>query len=336
VYRDAGHLGGRIVSDPTPADDHRSTGGAGWARDLVLVVAVVLLTNVVLFGVGVPDLVLWLLGVPFLVVLPGYAVVSALFPEDSGRLDRGEAAHPWHEPDHLVRLALSLVSSAVILAVVGVALSSASAISTGPVAVSVSIVTLAGVAVAAVRRKALDPSERAMPFGDDSRVWGRLSSGSGVQNALAVVALLALLGTLAVTGAAPPAGDSYTEFYVLSEDDNGTLSAQTFPETFTAGENETLHVGIENAEGATTDYEVVVLAQAVDENGSVIIQQRVDRFETTLEPGANETIERSIAPTIVGEEIRLRFLLYEGSAPDSPSKATADESLQVWTDVVDG
>jgi hypothetical protein len=63
----------------------------------------------------------------------------------------------------------------------------------------------------------VDLDERAMPLGDDSRVWTRIARGSNVQNAAALVALLLLVGTLAVTGAAPSQGEDYTEFYLLSE-----------------------------------------------------------------------------------------------------------------------
>lgn len=314
----------------------RGASNAGWARDLGLVVALVAITNLVLFGVDAPEPVLWLLGVPFLLLLPGYAIVSALFPVDTGRVRRSEAAQPWHEPDHLVRIALSLVVSAIVLALVGIVLSLASAIRLAPAAVAISTVTIVGVAIAAVRRLRADPAERAMPFGDDSRFWGRLSSGSNFQNGIAILALLVLVGTLAVTGAAPPQGDSYTEFYVLSEDENGTLTAQEYPETFVSGEGETLYVGLENNEHETTSYEVVMQAQAIDDNGSVIIQQQVDRFDTELAHGENTTVERNVAPTLVGEEIRLQILLYKGSAPDDPSSGTADQTLQIWIDVVDG
>lgn len=314
----------------------RESSNAGWARDLGLVVALVAITNLVLFGVDVPEPVVWLLGGPFLLLLPGYAVVSALFPEDTGRVRRSEAAQPWDEPDHLVRFGLSLVTSAVIMALVGVVLSQASAIRLGPVAVAISSVTLVGVVVAALRRLRVDPSERAMPFGDDSRVWHRLSTGSRFQNGVAVVALLVLVGTLAVTGAAPSPGEPYTEFYVLSEDENGNLTAQEFPETLVSGEGETLYVGLENEEHESTSYEVVMLAQAIDDDGSVVIQQQVDSFDTQLAHGENTTVERDVAPTIVGEEIRLQVLLYKGGAPDNPSAGTADQALQIWTDVTDG
>jgi hypothetical protein len=52
-----------------------------------------------------------------------------------------------------------------------------------------------------------------------------------------------------------------------------------------------------------------MLARAVDENGSVIIRQQVDRFEVQFAHGENATVERDVAPTIVGDGIRLRMLL---------------------------
>lgn len=314
----------------------RGSSNAGWTRDLGLVVALVAITNLVLFGVDAPRAVVVLVGVPFLLLLPGYAVVSVLFPEDTGRLHRSEPAQPWDEPDHLVRLGLSLVVSAVVVALVGVALSAAAAIALVPVVVSVSVVTVLATVLAAIRRLRVVPAERAMPFGDGSRVWDRFGDGSTVQGGAAAVALLVLVATLAVTGAAPSQGEAYTEFYLLSENENGTLTADSFPQNFTSGEGESLYVGIENNEHEPKSYEVVMVAQAVDENGSVIIQQQVDRFEAQLAHGENITVEREVAPTIVGQEIRLRVLLYEGSAPDNPSEGTADQTLQIWIDVVEG
>ena len=174
-----------------------------------------------------------------------------------------------------------------------------------------------------------------MPFGDDSRFWGRLSSGSNFQNGVAIVALLVLVGTLAVTGAAPPQGESFTEFYVLSEDGNGTLTAQEYPQTFVSGQGQTLYVGLENHEHEAMSYEVVMLAQAIGDDGSVVMQQQVDRFEVNLAQGENTTVEREVAPTLVGDQIRLQLLLYKGSAPDDPSSGTADQTLQIWIDVVE-
>ena len=309
------------------------TDSTGWARDLGLVFLLLVATNVVLFVVDVPEPVVWVLGVPFLLVMPGYAIVAALFPEDTGRTRRSEAAQPWHEPDLLVRTGLALLLSAVVLAVVGTLLGILGVLNLVTAALTISAVTLIALGFAAARRQRIDPATRAMPLGRESRTWNRIRAGSTAQNAATVLALLVLIGTLGFTAAAPSTGDAFTEFYVLSEDENGTLTASDYPETFSSGEPETLYVGLENQEHETKTYEVVMLAQAVDDDGSVIIQQEVDRFDTELEHGENTTVERDVQPTIVGEEIRLRILLYEDEAPGDPGVETADQSLHIWIDV---
>ena len=210
-------------------------GGAGWVRDLAVVVVLVVLADVALLALDVPEPVAWALGLPLLLVLPGYAIVSAMFPEDTGRI-RSESAQPWHEPDHLVRFGLSLLLSTVVVALVGVLLNPLTGIRAVPVVLGISLVTLAGVGAAAVRRLQVRPATRAMPLENDSRVWDRVSAGSTVQNVAAVLALVVLLATLGFTGAAPTGDEAYTEFYLLSENDNGTLVADDYPEEFVAGE----------------------------------------------------------------------------------------------------
>jgi uncharacterized membrane protein len=307
----------------------------GWARDLGLVFLLVVATNVVLFAVEAPRPVAWALGVPFLLILPGYAIVAALFPEDTGRTRRSEAAQPWHEPDLLVRTGLALLVSAVVVAVAGTLLGILGVLNLVTAVLTISAVTLIALGFAAARRQRIDPATRAMPLGSQSRTWRRISAGSTTQNAATVLALVVLIGTLGFTAAAPPNGEPYTEFYVLSEGENGTLTASDYPETVSSGEPETLYVGLENHEHETQSYEVVMLAQAVDDDGSVIIQQEVDRFDVQLENGENTTVEREVQPTIVGEEIRLRILLYKGGAPGDPSVETADQSLHIWIDVTE-
>ena len=310
------------------------TDSTGWARDLGLVFLLLVAANVVLFAVDAPWPVVWAVGIPFLLVVPGYAIVAAMFPEDTGRTRRSEAAQPWHEPDLIVRTGLALVLSAVVVAVVGTFLGILGVLNQVTAVLTVSAVTLIALGFAATRRQRIDPATRAMPLGNQSRTWDRVSSGTTVQNLATVLALLVLLGTLGFTAAAPSTGDAYTEFYVLSEDEeNGTLTANDYPETFSSGDPETLYVGLENQEHEPKTYEVVMLAQAVDDDGSVIIQQEVDRFDVELEHGENTTAEREVQPTIVGEEIRLRILLYEGEAPGDAGIESADQSLHIWIDV---
>lgn len=307
--------------------------------DLGLVVAGVAVTAIALLAVDAPRPVEWVLGVPFLLLFPGYGLVSALFPEPArpfgSDLDPGRGTE--RPPDVAVRLGLSLVSSAVVVALVALVLGIVGAIRLVPVVVAIGGVTLVGVAVAAVRRRPLarGNSSGRGPATDDASAWQRLSPGSTLQTATMVFALGVLVVAVAFTGAAPSDGEPYTEFYLQSEDDGGNLTATNYPETFVAGEGHPLHVGLENREHEPAEYEVVTLAQVVSDDGEVVIQQRVDRFDVRLQHGENVTVERQMAPTVIGEEIRLQVLLYRGGAPSDPGAESADQQLQIWTDVVE-
>lgn len=304
------------------------------AVDLGLVVAAVVAANVFLLAVDAPWPVVWAVGVPFLLVCPGYGVVSALFPEPAGRVGDAES-RPWGTPDAVSRIGLSLVSSAVVVALVGLALAVVGVLRLAPAVLAISAVTLACVLVAVVRRRRLQPAARRSPSSDEPGSWERLAPGSTLQTAAMLFALVVLLGAVAYTGAAPSQSQSYTEFYLLSEDENGELTAANYPETFVSGEGHPLYVGLENNEHEPVEYEVVLLAQAVSDDGSVVVQQRVDRFDVQLEHGADTAVERNVAPTIVGEEIRLQVLLYRGDVPENPSADTADQSLRLWIDVIE-
>ncbi len=65
-----------------------------------------------------------------------------------------------------------------------------------------------------------------------------------------IVAALAAVVFIVVN----PAGEKFTEFYILGPDGN----AGNYPVNLTAGENGTVTMGIVNHEGSSTDYNLVV------------------------------------------------------------------------------
>ncbi|WP_096388823.1 DUF1616 domain-containing protein [Halopenitus persicus] len=309
--------------------------GDDWALDLAIVSVLAVVTAGILLAPWRLTAVAWIVGVPFLLFLPGYAVVSALFPEQSAeRRPRYVHAPVSTAPDWTVRIALSFGLSAVVVSVVGVALSRVATIRLVPVVVTIAAVTLVAVAIAAVRRLQLSPGRRANP------VSGRtFRVGTSRQTGAFVLALVLLLGTVAAVGVVQPEGEAYTESYLLTEGENGDLVAEGYPTTFVAGEGHPLYVALENHEHESMSYEVVVLAQAVDSGGSVTSQRQVDRFSVDLDHTDRAVVERTIAPTTPGEGVRLRFLVYKGAAPsdvDAANAADADQTLQIWIDVVEG
>jgi len=309
-----------------------SSPGYGWTLDLLAVAVLTLLSAGVLLGLS--DSVLTLLvGVPFLVFLPGYAIVSALFPEHPVTESTGPMAAPRNSgPNWAVRIALSLLLSGLIVGVLGVVLDWVATISLALAVAAIVAVTLVGVAVASVRRSRQPAEYRASPVSGE--VPALLPAGSTRQRATLALAIVALLGATVFVGVAPTQGqgESYSEAYVLTEGENGDLVAEGYPTTFVAGEGHPLTIGLENHEHETVSYEIVVVAQTVAEDGSVTEQEQVDQFGAELGRGETTMIERQIAPTTTGQERRLVFEVYENAAPEN---ADPDHTMHLWIDVVE-
>lgn len=295
--------------------------------DLLAVSLLAVITGIALIGIG-PGGPLWFLGVPFVVLLPGYAIVSAIFPEqpgtDTGGLSGGIRGS---NPDWVVRFALSLVVSAVVVAVIGFVLGWAGVLRLGPAVGAIVGITVVSAAVAALRRFQLPEERRANPFAGRR---AQFSTGAIRQNAVLVVAILILVGSIAFVGAAPSDGEAFTESYLLAENAEGDLVAEDYPTTFVSGEEQSLYVGIENNEYRSVTYEIDVVVQEVNADGEVVVQQQLDRFDVELAHDDSVVLERDVAPTMTGEGLRLQFLVSKGENTDSP-----DQTLQLWIDVVD-
>lgn len=305
----------------------RPSPGNRWWTDLSLVVVLVVVAGLALLLPGVPWLVEWVLAVPFLLVLPGYALVSALLPASPGSTDAGSPPGPgWP-----TRLGLSLVLSVVIVGVLGVLLSRGVAIRLRPAVLGTCLVTVGCVVVAWRRRRRLPRERRAAPLGGGFRSLLRPRTHTSLQSVALALAVLALVGAATFAGATPSDRGAYSEFYLLAENERGELAASDLPRTFVAGEGRTLHVAIENHEHRPVSYELVAVARS---DGPVPDRAVLDRFDVQLEHGERAVVERTVAPETAFEDGRLQFLLYEGDAPAQPDREAADAVLELGVDVV--
>lgn len=302
-----------------------------WTSDLVLVAVLTVVSAGVLLGPDLGASVAALVGVPFLLFFPGYAVVSALFPEQPGELAGKRAVRVGDGgPGWAVRVAFSLLLSGLVAAVGGVLLSWTVGIRLGPAVVLLCAVTFVGLGGAALRRRTLTLTRRAAPLAGSAR--GALPFGGRRRTIALAVAVLALVATIGIVGVAPVQGESFTESYVLTEGENGDLVADGYPSEFVAGESQSLHVGIENHEFRPVTYEVEIAVQEVDEDGDVVAEERVDQYTTELAHGENDVSERQIAPTMTGEDLRLQFHVFGDGAGEA---AAPDRTLHLWIDVVE-
>lgn len=203
--------------------------------------------------------------------------------------------------------------------------------------------TVLTTAIAATRRWQLPEDER---FHVPYHEWiatGRAellepeTRTDGILNVLLVLSILLAIGTLTFAIVVPPEGEQFSAVYILTEDDDGELVADDYPTEFELGESHEIIVGIDNHEHRTVDYTVVV-EQAVEQEGNetVVTEQReLDQFEPRLEHNETWHHNHDLEPTIVGEDVRIVWLLYPDEVPDEPSRENTEYHVHLWVDVED-
>ncbi|WP_311173106.1 DUF1616 domain-containing protein [Halobellus ordinarius] len=324
--------------------------------DLAAVLAVVALQLLSTLIPGLSDTPLRVVfGLPFVLFIPGYAFIAALFPEagaspenDENTEDADAAADSVTERgiDGIERVALSFGTSIAIVPLLGLVLNFTPwGIRLVPILVTVSGFTVVAVAVAAARRKQLPEDERlvvpyrqwletaaAELFEPDSRTDAAL-------NVLLVASVLLATASVGYAVAVPKTGESFSELYLLTDGEDGELVADNYPEELVRGEPASLVVGVGNQEHQPEQYSVVVLLQRVEvaNNSTTVLEEdRLRTFTPRLEH--NETWHRPhrIEPTMTGERLRLTYLLYKEAPPSSPSVETAYREVHLWVTVRDG
>jgi uncharacterized membrane protein len=311
-------------------------------------------------------------GLPFVLFVPGYAFIAALFPEAGVPVD-GDTGEDTPDPsdrsgiDAIERVALSIGSSIAIAPLIGLVLNFTPwGIRLVPILGGVSAFTLVAVAVATLRRWELPEEERLRV---SYRGWipaGRAelldpdSQRDAAVNALLVVSILLATVSVGYAVAVPKQGEQFSELYLLTEGEDH-LVADDYPTEFVRGEPRPLVVGIGNQEHDTTEYTLIGTLQQVeiqrsgidsvnDTTGtttasvvdtadpvsvSVLEAETIAEFEPELGHNESWTRRHNVTPTLTGENLRLTYLLYRGSAPEDPGVDNAYRETHLWVNVSD-
>ena len=314
--------------------------------DLVGMAGFVALVTFVVFRTAIGSTPRALLALGLVLFVPGYALVAALFPRSGTREGAG---FDWRRPPAIVdgrldlpaRLALSFGTSVAFAPLIGLALAvTGRPLTTETVVGSLGGFAVVAMAVATVRRWRLPPEERyrVAVAGTVRRIHTAIRTRSRrrvvLDLALAASIVLASAG-LAYAVATPhePAPD--TEVALLTEDDGGEYVAADLPPALVHDEPTDLTLGVENHEGEQVEYSTVVVLERIDGDGTVEESEEVIRFDAEVEDGITAYVDHQVVPGIVGEDLRLSYYVYAGSAPDEPSSETADRHLYIWVDVID-
>jgi len=297
-------------------------------------VGVIVLTAITLAATISPldGLVLAAVAIPFLLFVPGYALIVALFPNR-------ESTYQQHRLIGLERILYAVVASICLAVIVGVNLDFTGwQIRPVPVVSVLAAVTLLSTLVALYRRLTSDSAatKTAVQFSTDSNRTTE-STGSGGQLGSIVVAVAILIALVSVTlvAAQPQRGETYTEFGLLTEN-NGTLQADGYPEEMSLGESSELYFTVTNREQQETNYIVVVQLTRTAPTGDVIENARLDTYTKTTDPGETWRQSHTVTPVLEGERLRLTYLLYRDNVPSQPTVDNAYRETHIWVDVVQG
>lgn len=307
-------------------------------------------------------------GLLFVLFIPGYAFIAALFPEhgtlseEENEKSLGAEEEEDAESDRLTpsslrnggidgieRVALSFGLSIALVPLIGLILNFTPwGIRLVPIMIALSGFTAGCVAVAARRRWALPEEEQfRVPYqqwyhGARTELFEPDSKADAALNVVLVLSIVLATASVAYAVAVPQQGETFTEFYLLTENESGGLVADDYPTNFTVSESRPVTIGIGNQEHAETDYTVVVQLQRVEQQQagndttlSVQNRQELDRFSTQL--GHNETWLQSyeITPRMSGQNLRLAVLLYQDSPPAQPTIENSYRETHLWVNVTE-
>jgi len=301
----------------------------------------------------VPEPVRILSGLLLVLLVPGYALIAAIFPRSQPILARSpEASSTFFgrsgpeaddEARGLVRLTLSLAASVAVTSLVGVALGTMAAFSTRSLAVGLAGVTLVCSVVAAVRRAGLPVEDRYVPsiasgVGGVARSIGQGSRFGGAVRLVVITSLLLSMGSAAYAVSVPQQGETPTELYLLTENESGELTADDYPNDLQSNQPQTVHAGVRNYEGHEQRFTVVVTLDRVVASGNssmVIERAEIDRFSRTLEPNQWWRRPYEADTPLTGSNLRLTHYLYRGEAPAEPNAEGAYRVTHIQIDNTD-
>jgi len=253
-----------------------------------------------------------ILGLPFIVFIPGYVLVSALFP--TKKTERGI--------DIVERVALGIGLSLIIVALIGVGLNY-TPLDIQPISSSFFLVlfTICIGAIAIYRWFKTVPDER---FTLSLHV-SLTKPENNVDKALIVVLIAVIiiaLVTFIYVAITPKPVKTSTEFYLLGPDSR----ALDYPKDLIKGENATVTIGITNHEDKTMDYiiEIWLLNQTTYGDGVTNITSLnnawfLEKINITLPPNYidNEGSWKSqwsynytFSINKTGKDFKLMFLLF--------------------------
>ncbi len=255
------------------------------------------------------------LGLLFILFLPGYAFISFLFPEK-------------RDLDVVERIALSFGLSIAIVPLIGLLLNYTQfGIRLIPVLLCLTFFNIIFALFAIQRRfKARDPF---IPKIEVKKAvgWDEMSKFDKILTVILIISIVVSIAVLVYIIVTPKQSEKFTEFYILGP--NG--KAADYPTNLIVGQNATVILGVVNHEGKIMNYTIEIwLVNATYTNNKTVIHHMyfLDRFNITLKPipvniNGNWTPEWEAKYNFSINKTgyyKIWFLLFKNNEPPLPSK----------------
>ena len=280
------------------------------SSDLLIVLIWIITTFIFII---VPELentiVRTILGLPFVLFIPGYVLIAALFPK-KGDLDSIE------------RIALSFGLSIAVVPLIGLGLNfTPFGIRLIPILISLCIYSIGLIFVTEYRRRQLPEEQRfTVPF---YKIYQDIiidvkTPRSKIDNILTIILIFSIIlaiGTLIYVITTPKIGEKFTEFYILN---STTGKADNYPNILKLNNSTTLLIGIVNHEYSLVNYTIQI---DLDKNILTSEQLRLNH---------NDTWEKNMTfiPNKNGTDMKLGFLLFKENNFTNPYR-----DLHLWVNV---
>jgi len=265
----------------------------------------------------------------FILFIPSYLLVAALFPAGNGR-GRSE------------RIALSFGVSLAIVLLSGIVLNyTPPGIRLDSISAILLAFSLAVIGITRVRGRKFSKDSRCMvPFAtylvavQDESSSGLSSRFDRILSIVLIAAVLVAIATTVFIIIVPKEGEKFTEFYILGP----RGKAADYPTEFMSGTPQTVIIGIGNHEYRDITYTVETFAvvssfNAAANQSTIVSATLLDRFSVTVPH--NQTVEQPYTFRIMDTNTnRIEFLLFTEDPPDSFPKnnisSAGYRNLHLW------
>ncbi len=293
--------------------------------DLVLCIALALIL-VALVLIAPDNVARQVLGLIFVLFLPGYAATAALFPEN-------------HQIDGIERVALSFGLSIAIVPLIGLALNySPWGIRLDPILASVSAFIVIASGIAWYRRTLLPLDERFVIIFDFQMDFGGMPMIDKLLTIGIVVMLVASVVIIAWAISTPRTGERFTQLAILGPGGMAT----DYPRNLTTGQTGTVLLSVESFEHRPMNYSIVITLTNLTNSNFTVVGDSIDWDQNhALDPYAaiaqnfslehhdyyNQTFNFTV--TAPGEW-KLQFMLFTEGQPISQDSY---REVHLWLNV---